>query len=239
VRALVRDGAAAAFCARDADAVASLESELRDAGGTALGVVADMSDVAATDAFLALVPEQLGPVDILVNNVGQSPSRNFQRMQDDDWTSLLEVNLLAAVRCTRAVLAGMRKRGWGRVVMVSSLAAKYPDAALVDYAAGKAALCATAKALARRYGRDGILVNTVLPGLIHTAMWDNAAREIGLATDRAPEIVIEQMSGEVPLGRYGTPAEVAEVIAFLVSSGASYINGAAIDVDGGLSSHVF
>lgn len=239
VRTLVREGAATAFCARDADAVAALETELRASGGSAVGVSADMSDAAQTDAFVDLAVAQLGPVDILVNNVGQSPSRNFQRMQDEDWTSLLELNLLAAVRCTRKVLPGMRERGWGRVVMVSSLAAKHPDAVLIDYAAAKAALCATAKALARRYGRDGVLVNTVLPGLIHTAMWDKAAGEIGAATDRSPEAVMGDLSRDVPLGRYGTPAEVAEVIAFLASSRASYVNGAAIDIDGGLSSHVY
>lgn len=239
VRQLAASGLAVAFSARDSDSVAALESEVRDDGACALGVPADMADASQVEAFLERAGAELGPADILVNNVGQSPSRNFQRMTDSDWLGLLELNLMAAVRCTRAVLPGMRKRGWGRIVMVSSLAAKHPDAVLVDYAAAKAALVATAKALARRYGRDGVLVNSVLPGLIHTPMWERAAGEIAESRGGSPDEVMATMAKNVPVGRYGTADEVAAVVVFLCSDAASYVNGAAIDVDGGMSTHVF
>lgn len=239
VEELTGRGAAVAFSARNADAVAALADRLGGDGARVLGVEADMADADAVAGFLGRAAEELGPVDVLVNNVGQSPSRNFQRMTDEDWTSLLELNLLAAVRCTRSVLPHMREQKWGRIVMVASLAGKHPDAALVDYAAAKAALLATATALARRYGRDGVLVNSVLPGLIHTPMWDRAAAEIAAAGSKEPEDVLAQMAKQVPVGRYGTAEEVAKVVGFLVSDAASYVNGAAIDVDGGLSGHIF
>ena len=160
-------------------------------------------------------------------------------MSDDDWTSLFELNLLSAVRCTRRLLPAMRKQGWGRVVMISTGGAKYPNAALVDYAASKSALVTTAKALARKYGSDGVLVNSVLPGLIRTQMWERAASEIAGAGGQSVEDVFAARSENVPVGRYGTAEEVADLVLFLCSDRASYINGAAIDVDGGLGTHVF
>lgn len=238
VRKLGAAGHAVAFCARDPARVERLAAEVGQEGEEVLGIVADMSDAASIDAFLERATAGLGPADVLVNNVGQSPSRNFLRMSDDDWRALFDLNLIAAVRCTRAVLPAMRERKWGRIVMVGSAAAKLPNAPLVDYAASKAAMLATAKALARRYGRDGVLVNSVLPGLIHTPMWERAATEIAAATDSTPEAVIDRLGAEVPVGRYGTPEEVAEVIAFLVGDAASYVNGAALDVDGGSNPHI-
>lgn len=235
---LAADGAAVVFCARSEVAVQQLATSIEDAGGRALGLTADLADAGSTGQFLDAAQE-FGSIDIVVNNVGNSPARNFQRLEDEDWSQLLELNLMAAVRCTRALLGGMRERGFGRVVMVSSLAARQPDAALVDYAAGKAALSAMAKALAGRYGRDGVLVNSVLPGLIHTPMWDRAAAEIAAATESDPESVIAGMARQVPLGRYGTAEEVASVIAFLCSDDASYVNGVAIEIDGGLSGSVY
>ncbi len=239
VRMLASRGAAVGFCARDSGSVSMLEREIASGDGLALGISADLTAADQTGEFLTRVTAELGPADILVNNVGQSPSRNFQRMTDEDWTGLLELNLMAAVRCTRFVLEGMRDQGWGRIVMVSSLAAKEPDSVVVDYATAKAGLVAMAKALSRRYGRDGVLINTVLPGLIHTPMWERAAGEIASATDRDAEDVIAEMAANVPVGRYGTAEEVAAVIGFLVSDAASYVTGAAIDVDGGFSNHVY
>ena len=158
-------------------------------------------------------------------------------MSDDDWLSLFELNLMSAVRCTRRLLPAMRERKWGRIVMVSSGAGVYPNPALIDYSATKAAMIATGKALARKYGPDNVLVNSVLPGLIHTPMWERAAGEVATANGTTIEAVLAANARSVPLGRYGTAEEVAAVIVFLCSSAASYINGAAITVDGGQGGH--
>jgi 3-oxoacyl-[acyl-carrier protein] reductase len=238
VRTLAEHGAEVHFCARQADAVAALGDERQATGtGSIVGHVADMGDGEQVSAFLAAVLAA-GNVDIVVNNVGASPSRNFLYMTDDDWSSLFELNLLSAVRCTRAALPGMRANKWGRVVMVASGAAKYPNATLIDYAASKAAMVATGKALAAKYGADGVLVNSVLPGLIHTGMWDRAADEVAAASGSTRDAVIAQRGKAVPVGRYGTADEVAAMIVFLCSPAASYVNGAAIDVDGGVGTHV-
>ena len=181
------------------------------------------------------VANKLGSVDVLVNNVGASPSRNFQRMTDADWQELFQLNLFAATHSIRLVLKGMREREWGRIVMIASSAAKMPAAELVDYGATKAAMVSVAKSLARRYGRDGVLVNSVLPGLIDTPMWERAADEIAAARETTREDVYATMSTNVPVGRYGQASEVAAVVAFLASDAASYVNGAAIDVDGGMN----
>jgi 3-oxoacyl-[acyl-carrier protein] reductase len=236
--ALADAGTSVAVSGRRVAGVERLEGELRARDVNALGVVADMSSATDIDRLLAEVASELGPIDVLVNNVGHSPSRNFQRMTDDEWKSLFDLNLLAAVRCTRAVLPHMRERGWGRIVMVASAAAKRPRAELIDYSASKAAMLATAKALSRRYGPDGVLVNTVLPGLIRTEMWERAAGEIAAVRSIEPDEVFASRATEVPLGRYGTSEEVAAVIAFLASDAASYVNGAAIDIDGGLNPHI-
>ena len=191
-----------------------------------------MADADSTAAFLDAVATDVGDIDIVVNNVGASPSRNFLYMSDDDWTSLFELNLMSAVRCTRAFLPHMREQRWGRIVMVSTGAAKNPDASLVDYAASKAAMVSVAKSLARKYGADNVLVNSVLPGLVRTAMWERAASEIAQSSDTDVESVIAARAANVPLGRFGTSEEIANVVLFLCSEHASYVNGAAIDVDG-------
>ena len=232
VKMLAEHGAQVEFCARNADAVEALTTDNNVTGHTA-----DMGDQKSTEDFIQRVLDS-GPVDILINNVGASPSRNFLYMSDDEWRDLQELNLLSAVRCSRAFLPGMREKKSGRVVMISSSAGKYPNAALVDYGATKAAMISMSKSLARKYGRDGVLINSVLPGLIHTAMWERAAGEIAEASNSTTEQVLANNGKSVPVGRYGTSEEVAALVVFLCSEAASYINGTAIEVDGGQASHV-
>ena len=237
VKLLADHGADVSFCARTASGVATLAGYKPKGAGTVTGFIADMEDAASTQTFLEAATAG-GDIDILINNVGASPSRNFLYMSDADWQSLHELNLLSAVRCTRHCLPTMRKQKWGRVIMVASGAAKYPNAALIDYGTTKAAMISMAKSLARKYGSDGVLVNSVLPGLIHTAMWDRAATEIAEAADSTKEEVLMRNGRGVPVGRYGTSEEVASMIVFLASNAASYVNGAAIEVDGGTSGHI-
>ena len=236
VKMLAEYGADVSFCARNSEAVDKLSS-FGIKNGSIKGFIADMGNKESTDSFIELVQVD-GPVDILVNNVGASPSRNFLYMKDEDWQLLHELNLLSAVRCTRAFLPNMREKKWGRVVMVSSSAGKYPNAALIDYGTTKAAMISMSKSLAKKYGSDGVLINSVLPGLIHTAMWERAATEIAEATGGKKEDVIKNNGSSVPVGRYGTSEEVASLITFLCTNAASYISGTSIEVDGGQSGHI-
>lgn len=239
VRQLADHGADVAFCARGAESVEDLAAHVPDSGdGSVRGYTADMADATSTQEFLDRAGTDLGHVDILVNNVGASPSRNFLYMTDDDWADLHQLNVMSAVRCSRHVIPQMRERGWGRIVMVSSGAAFYPNPSLIDYAATKAAMVATAKALATKYGRDGVLINSVHPGLILTDMWERASAEIAESSGTTAAEVIERNGKTVPVGRYGTSDEVANVITFLCTEAASYCNGAVFTVDGGMASHV-
>jgi len=143
VRLLAASGCDVAFCARNRAGVDELAAAGAGLEGKVLPFVADMADGDDVARFCDEVEAQLGAPDILVNNVGASPSRNFLYMSDDEWEELFRLNLLSAVRCTRRFLPAMRAGGWGRVIMVATAAAKYPGAALIDYAASKAAMVAT------------------------------------------------------------------------------------------------
>jgi len=240
VRILAAHGAAVAFCARGAEGVDALASSLAGCPGTVRGYVADLQDAAATAAFCDAVEADLGAPDILVNNVGASPSRNFLHMSDDDWLGLFELNVMSAVRLTRRFLPAMRAQRWGRVVMMNTAAAKYPGAAIVDYAATKGALAVATKALARKYAADGVLVNSIAPARIRTAMWERTAREVASARGHDDvEAVFTERAKDIPIGRFGRADEIASVVLFLCSDLATYVAGATIDVDGGLGSYVY
>tara|TARA_Y100001970_G_scaffold121071_1_gene150176 strand:- start:65282 stop:66061 length:780 start_codon:yes stop_codon:yes gene_type:complete len=236
VRMLAEHGADVSFCARNKEAIDELSAQKVESGSIK-GFEADMGDKKSTEGFITTVLSE-GPIDILVNNVGASPSRNFLYMTDEDWSSSYELNLMSAVRCSKAFIPQMREKKWGRIIMISSAAGKSPNAALIDYGATKSAMISISKSLARKYGKEGVLVNSILPGLIHTAMWERAATEIAEASGSTMEDVIKNNGSSVPVGRYGTSEEVASLVTFLSSNAASYINGTSIEVDGGQSGHI-
>jgi NAD(P)-dependent dehydrogenase (short-subunit alcohol dehydrogenase family) len=178
-------------------------------------------------------------VDILVNNVGSTRARpgGFLSITEGDWAASLTVNLMAAVRATRATLPGMLAAGAGVIVMTCSVNARLPDPAVLDYSAAKAALAGFAKALSKEVGPHGIRVNTVSPGPVATDLWlgsDGVAATVSQATGAKPTDVEGQAVAESATGRFTQPAEVADLILYLASDHAANITGADFTIDGGL-----
>ncbi len=189
-----------------------------------LAVELDVSDPDAVDAGFTRVEEALGPVEILVNNAGITADGLILRMTDDQWRDVLSTNLDGAFRSTRRAGATMLRRRFGRIVNVGSVVGSTGAPGQANYAAAKAGLIGLTRSVARELASRGVTCNLVAPGPIATAMTD------ALSEKRLGEIV-----GVVPFGRMGTAEEVAEVIAFLCSDAASYVTGAVVPVDGGMS----
>jgi NAD(P)-dependent dehydrogenase (short-subunit alcohol dehydrogenase family) len=239
VLTLATAGARVVTCGRDATALARVADAAAASGAEVTSHVVDVTDFGDLDAFLDAAERTLGTVDILVNNAGETALRDFLGTDECAWEQCLRVNLLAVVRATRRLLPGMIAQRWGRIVMVASSGAKYPTAPWIDYAAAKAAVAATGKALAREYGSANVLVNTVLPGLIRTDMTERSLCQIADGSDESAEDLAAAWATTVPLGRWGRPEEVAAFIRFLCSPDADYISGAAVDLDGGQATHVY
>ena len=172
-----------------------------------------------------------GRLDVLVNNVGYSEIRKLEHVTDEDWQTAFEINLMTAVRATRAALPGMRERGSGTIVNVSSTAAKRPSTGMPDYSVMKAALLSFSRLVADLYAKDGIRCNAVTPGPTATQAW---LAEGGLADQQGErEEVLAKVAAGRPLGRLAQPEEIAAVIVFLCSERTSYVTGAAWSADGG------
>jgi 3-oxoacyl-[acyl-carrier protein] reductase len=200
-----------------ADAVQAL-------GRTAAVVQGDISESTAADAVIAGAEDALGPLDALVLNAGITRDGLMMRMSDDDWQAVLDTNLSGSFYCARAALRGMMKRRAGSIVAVSSVVGLMGNAGQVNYAAAKAGLIGMTKALAKEAGGRGVRANAIAPGYIVTDM------TAGLSDD-----IKEQLTGHTPLGRLGTPEDVAALVAFLCTDAASFITGTVIPVDGGLA----
>jgi NAD(P)-dependent dehydrogenase (short-subunit alcohol dehydrogenase family) len=194
-------------------------------------VRADLSEAGEPERVVRETISRHGRLDVLVNNVGYSEIRKLEDVTDDVWQASFEINLMSAVRATRAALPGMRERGAGTIVNVSSTAAKRPSAGMPDYSVMKAALLSFSRLVADLHAKDGIRCNAVTPGPTATSAW---LGEGGLADQQGErDEVLGKVAAGRPLGRLAQPGEIAAVIAFLCSPQASYVTGAAWSADGG------
>jgi NAD(P)-dependent dehydrogenase (short-subunit alcohol dehydrogenase family) len=194
-------------------------------------VEADLMRAGEPERVVRHVLEQHGRLDVLVNNVGGTEIRKLEDLDDADWQTSFELNLMSAVRATRAALPGMRARGSGTIVNVSSTAGKRPSASMPDYSVMKAAMLSFSRLVADLYAKDGVRCNAVTPGPTATGAW---VGDGGLADQQGVrEEVLAKVGAGRPLGRLAEPAEIAAVIAFLCSPRSSYVTGAAWSADGG------
>ena len=194
-------------------------------------VPADLARAGEPERVVQETIEQHGRLDVLVNNVGYSEIRKLEAVTDDVWQASFDLNLMSAVRATRTALRGMRERGSGTIVNVSSTAAKRPSTGMPDYSVMKAALLSFSRLVADLYAKDGIRCNAVTPGPTATQAW---LGEGGLADQQGDrDEVLAKVAAGRPLGRLAEPEEIAAVIVFLCSPRASYVTGAAWSADGG------
>ena len=208
---------------RSADAANEVVAQIATNGGEALAVQGDVADASQVDALVAAAIERFGRVDILVNNAGITRDKLILRMTEADWDAVVDTNLKGAFLCCKAVAPRMVKQKSGVIINVGSVNGKVGAAGQANYSASKAGLIGLTKSLAKELGSRTIRVNAVSPGFIETDMTD-------ALKDEQREAVIKQ----VPLGRLGTGDDVAQVVAFLCSDAAAYIQGEVIAVDGGL-----
>ncbi|AKS30531.1 SDR family NAD(P)-dependent oxidoreductase [Mycolicibacterium goodii] len=209
------------------------------------GVVTDLSTADGCAALVARVREDHGRLDIIVNNVGVAPTRDgFEAIADEDWSLLWNVNVMSAVRVTRAGIPMLRASGGGSIVTICSSTARVPDPYWIDYAATKAGLLAITRGLAEELGADGIRVNAVSPGSIRTPLWDQPggfSEQLAARYGTDVETAIGRYVREerrITLGTPGSAEDVANAVAFLVSDEASYITGSDFPVNGGSVKHI-
>jgi 3-oxoacyl-[acyl-carrier protein] reductase len=219
-----RDGARVAVCDINQGAIDATLAEIRETGGVALGFHVDVTDTASIARMVEAVMAAWGRIDTLVNNAGIVADARLQKMTDDQFDRVIDVNLKGVYNCTRAVVDIMVAQNSGCILNASSIVGLYGNFGQTNYSATKGAVIAMVKTWARELGRKGIRANAVCPGFIETPILESM-----------PAKIVKMMEERVPLGRLGRPEEIAATYAWLASDDASYVNGAVIEVSGGAS----
>jgi 3-oxoacyl-[acyl-carrier protein] reductase len=222
-RLLAASGAQVALCARSAEKLDAVAAEIASAGGQAAAFPMDVASEDDIKRAAKAAVERFGKVDILVNNAGITRDQLVMRMKRADWDAVLATNLTGAYLCIQAVIPGMLRQHWGRIINITSIFGQIGQAGQANYAASKAGLIGLTKAVAREVASRHITVNAVAPGYIETAM-----------TESLPAELKEGIHKMIPLGRAGTDDDVARAVRFLASDDAAYITGHVLDVNGGL-----
>src|ERR1700722_15611789 len=220
---LATEGATVAVAARSQEKLNELVSEITAGGGKVFAFVLDVTDEEQVKSTIKSAIAQFGKIDILVNNAGITRDQLVMRMKRADWDAVLQTNLTSAYLCIQQVTSSMLKQRWGRIINIASVFGQMGQAGQANYAASKAGLIGLTMAIARELGSRNITCNAVAPGFIETAM-------TATLTEEFKQSAVKQ----IPLGRVGTPEEVASAVAYLASEEASYITGQVLGVNGGL-----
>jgi 2-hydroxycyclohexanecarboxyl-CoA dehydrogenase len=229
-RRLAQEGARVAVFDMNLEAAQRVVADIQSAGGTAAAFNCNITQRAEVDAAVAAAELQLGPIDVLINNAGWDVFKAFTKTVPAEWEKLIAINLTGALHMHHAVLPGMAARKRGRIVNISSDAARVGSSGEAVYAACKGGLVAFSKTIAREHARHGITVNVVCPGPTDTALFADYKEGAG-----NPEKLMEAFTRAIPLGRIGQPEDLVGAIAFFASDDASYITGQVISVSGGLT----
>jgi 3-oxoacyl-[acyl-carrier protein] reductase len=220
---LARQGATVIGTATSESGAEAISEALKEVGGQGRGAVLNVTDAAASEAFIDGVVKEFGGLNVLVNNAGITKDQLAMRMKDEEFDAVIDTNLRAVFRLSRAVLRPMMKARGGRIINITSVVASSGNPGQANYAAAKAGVAGMTRALAREIGSRGITVNCIAPGFIDTDM-----------TKVLPEAQRTALTAQIPLGRLGSPEDIAHAVAFLASPHAGYITGTTLHVNGGM-----